>query len=101
MLSCQLYRQIYQLLQPYKNAELILIGSRSSRKIRQILWKYLTKLSQVKPILNGNDLQKLGYQPSPMYKQILDDLLAATLDGKITNKQEAKIFIQEKYPVLS
>ncbi|VEP15726.1 tRNA nucleotidyltransferase/poly(A) polymerase [Hyella patelloides LEGE 07179] len=93
----QLPSEIYQLLNSYKYVGLILLGVRSSPEIRKILWQYLTKLSQVKPILNGNDLKELGYKPSPLYKQMLNDLLAATLDSKITNQQEAEAFIKDKY----
>ena len=95
--DCQLPSQIYRLLHSYKDVDLILLAARSDRAIRQTIWQYLTRLSQVQPILNGNDLKKLGYKPSPQYKQMLDDLLAATLDNQITNRQEAEAFIQEKY----
>ena len=94
---CHLPSEIYQLLRPYKYVGLILLGVRSSQEIRSVIWQYLTKLSQVQPILNGNDLKELGYKPSPLYKQMLDDLLAVTLDGKISNPTEAKAFIKEKY----
>ena len=95
--DCQLSSQIYRLLNSYKDLDLILLAARSDRENRQIIWQYLTRLSQVQPILNGNDLKKLGYKPSPQFKQMLDDLLAATLDNKITNRQEAEAFIKEKY----
>ena len=96
-LYLQPYSKVYQILYPYKDAELILLGFKSSQQIRKVLWYYLTRLSKIKPVLNGNDLKEMGYKPSPLYKQILDDLLAATLDGKITNRQEAKDFIKKKY----
>jgi tRNA nucleotidyltransferase (CCA-adding enzyme) len=95
--QCQLSSTIYQLLRPYKEVTLILLGVRNSKAIRKTIWQYLTKLSQVQPLLNGKDLKVLGYQPSPLYKRILDDLLAATLDKVITNREEAKTFIQDKY----
>lgn len=95
--NCQLPSEIYQLLHPYKEAELILLGVRNSRLIRKIIWQYLTKLSQVQPILNGNDLKQLGYQPSPLYKEILNNLLAATLDKVINTREEAETFIKSKY----
>ena len=95
--DCQLPSQFYRLLHSYKYVDLILLAVRSDGKTRQTIWQYLTKLSQVQPILNGNDLKKLGYKPSPQYKQMLDDLLAATLDRKITNRHEAETLIRDKY----
>jgi tRNA nucleotidyltransferase (CCA-adding enzyme) len=58
----------------------------------------LTVWANVQPILNGNDLKKLGYKPGPQYRQILDDLLAATLDGEIKNKADAEKFLSQRYP---
>jgi tRNA nucleotidyltransferase (CCA-adding enzyme) len=49
-------------------------------------------------LLNGHDLKRLGYKPSPIFKQILDDLLTATLDGKIKDEEEAMKFLAENYP---
>ena len=89
--------QIYQFFRPYKYVGLILLAVRSPKAIRRIIWQYMTKLSKIKPLLNGNDLKTLGYKPGHIYKQILDDVLAATLDGEINNKAEAIAFVQEKY----
>jgi tRNA nucleotidyltransferase (CCA-adding enzyme) len=49
-------------------------------------------------LLNGNDLKKLGYKPSPIFKQILDNLLTATLDGTIKDESEAREFLAKHYP---
>ena len=89
--------QIYLLLSPYKPLSLILFAARSSKNIRRQVWHYLTHLSQVKPLLNGNDLKNLGFKPGPLYKQILDDVLAATLDGKISDRAMAQEYVKSKY----
>ncbi|MGD1921534.1 MAG: hypothetical protein ACFCAD_23160 [Pleurocapsa sp.] len=89
--------QIYQLLQSYKPLTLILFAARSRKNIRHVVWQYITKLSQVKPLLTGNDLKTLGYKPGKLYKQILDDVLAATLDGKIGDRATDKKYVQENY----
>ncbi len=97
--NCQLPSEIYQALHPYKHLSLILVAVRTSHRNRQILWHYLTKLSKTQAILNGNDLKKLGYKPSPIYKQMLEELLIATLDNKITNRTEAEALIRTKYNI--
>lgn len=89
--------EIYQLLSPYKPLSLISYAAQSNKKIRRFIWQYITVLSQVKPILNGRDLKTLGYQPGPLYKKILDDLLAATLDGKICDRSTAEEYVKTKY----
>jgi tRNA nucleotidyltransferase (CCA-adding enzyme) len=70
----------------------------SPRSLRHQIWEYLTVWSNVQPLLNGDDLKKLGYKPGPQYRQILDDILAATLDGVIKYKTEAEDFLAQHYP---
>ena len=61
---------------------------------------YLTVGRHIKSPLNGNDLKQLGYKQGRQYKQILDELLTARLDGKIGDSPgEAVQFLREKYPL--
>ena len=76
---------------------LILIALQSHRKIRRRIWQYLTNWGNIQPLLNGNDLKELGYKPSPQYKQMLDDLLTATVDGIIKDKAQAQEFLAQHY----
>ncbi|YAF95451.1 MAG: CBS domain-containing protein [Nodularia sp. CChRGM 3473] len=96
--QCQLPSQVAHLLQQYDLPMLILIALHSPRLLRRKIWHYLTVLTNVQPILNGNDLKQLGYKPGPQYRQILDNLLAATLDGVIKNRDEAEKFLAQHYP---
>jgi tRNA nucleotidyltransferase (CCA-adding enzyme) len=86
------------LLRQYKLPTLVLIAVHSSRAIRRKLWHYFTNLATVQAPLNGNDLKRLGYKPGPDYREMLDALLAATLDGVIQNEADAKMFLTKHYP---
>jgi len=97
LLRCDRPSQIYQLLKPYKYLSLILFAARNDKNIRCLMWQYITKLSQAKPLLNGNDLKNLGFKPGKLYKEILDDVLAATLDGKISDRLAAKEYVRTKF----
>ena len=97
--KCEKPSQVVKLLRKYDLPMLIFIALQSSRKIRKQIWHYLTVLSNVEAPLNGNDLKKLGYKPGPKYKQILDDLLAATLDGEVNDKSSAEEFLSNNYPI--
>ncbi|MBW4453556.1 MAG: CBS domain-containing protein [Nostoc indistinguendum CM1-VF10] len=90
--------QVVQLLRQYDLPMLILIALQSPQEIRHQIWKYLTVWTNVQPLLNGNDLKKLGYKPGPRYRQILDDIVAATLDGVIKHRAEAEEFLAQYYP---
>ncbi|BAZ45320.1 polynucleotide adenylyltransferase region [Chondrocystis sp. NIES-4102] len=97
LVECSSPSEIYQLLRPYKSLTLILFAARSNRDVRRLVWQYLTKLVSVKPLLNGNDLKSFGYSPGALYKQILDDVFAAYLDGKVNDFDSAKEYVLAKY----
>lgn len=97
MPECQLASQFYRLLAPYDLPMLILIAVQCPRWVRRRIWQYLTHWWTVKPLLNGNDLKQLGYKPGPKFKQMLDDLLVATLDKEICDRKSAEAFIKAKY----
>ncbi|MBO1347294.1 MAG: CBS domain-containing protein [Hormoscilla sp. GUM202] len=96
--DCQRPSQILQLLQPYDVATLILIAVGSSRSVRQKIWRYLTEFAQVKSPLNGNDLKQFGYQRGPQFKQMLDALLVAKLDGLVSDRASAEAYLAEHFP---
>ena len=90
--------QIAAILNPYSRTTLIVIGAKSDRPLRRLIWQYLTQWSQVKAPLDGNDLKQLGYKPGKQFKIILKQLLAATLDGHIHTKTDAKTFLKTTFP---
>jgi tRNA nucleotidyltransferase/poly(A) polymerase len=53
------------------------------------LWGYLTQWRHIPPLLSGKELRSLGYPPSRELGELLKTLHRATLDGKITDKQQA------------
>lgn len=97
---CQMPSQVVQLLHRYDLPTLILIAVKSPRLIRRSIWRYVTCWAKVQPPLNGHDLKTLGYKPGPQYRQILDHLLAAKLDGVIGDRTEAETFLLSNYPQL-
>lgn len=78
---------------------LILVAPRLPTQIRRHLWHYLTQWRHVKPLLNGRDLKQLGYRPGKAFRQILDALLSATLDGRICDRAQAEPFLKENFPL--
>ncbi|PSB55329.1 CBS domain-containing protein [Chamaesiphon polymorphus] len=87
--------QVVQLLKQFDLSMLILIAVRCrNRNIRRQIWRYLTVWAHIQPPLTGNDLRRLGYKPGPQYRQILDNLLAATLDGVVIDRDTAEAFIK-------
>ncbi len=89
--------QVVKLLRQYKLPTLALLAVKTPRQIRKLIWQYLIHWRNVQSPLNGNDLKALGYQPGPQYRQILDDLLTAKLDSKISDRAEAKNYLRSNY----
>lgn len=91
--------QVVRLLRQFDREMLILVAIRCPDifPIRRQIWQYLTVWSQTQPILNGNDLRKLGYQPGPQYREILDTLLMATLDRKVIDRSTAADFVRRSF----
>jgi poly(A) polymerase len=41
------------------------------------------------PLINGDDLATMGYQPGPIFKRLLDAVYDEQLEGRISTKQQA------------
>lgn len=93
--------QVVQRLGGIDRPTLILLGATVERSIRRQIWRYLTEWANIQPPLNGNDLKALGYLPGKQYKEILDALLTATLDGEVSDRLSAKQFVQLHFPLTS
>jgi poly(A) polymerase len=65
--------------------------------LRQFLER--TPPEQVRParLLGGDDLQDMGFQPGPLFAQILQSLEDAQLEGQVKTTGEAEKFVLEKY----
>jgi len=50
------------------------------------------------PLLSGGDLIAMGYAPGPLFKKILTALEDAQLEGELTTREEARVFVREKWP---
>ena len=97
--QCDRPSQCVHLLQTYDIETLILTSVRFPRQVGDRIWRYLTTWTHIKAPLNGNDLKQLGYRPGREYRTMLDTLLAATLDGEVSDRTTAKAFITNQYPL--
>ncbi|NEO84195.1 MAG: CBS domain-containing protein [Spirulina sp. SIO3F2] len=78
---------------------LVLLLTQLPRYQRRWLWRYLSQWSRMQPPLNGHDLAQLGYPRGPQYRVMLNDLLNATLDGNIKNREEAMAYLAAVHPL--
>jgi len=59
----------------------------------------VTPPEQVRParLLNGDDLLAMGFQPGPLFSQILQALEDAQLEGQIRTREEAQGYVLSKF----
>jgi len=80
--------QIYNLLKPLNIETIILMMIYAKEWQKKAIFNYLTKLKDIKPLITGEDLKKLGIQPGPVYRKILESILREKLQGRLLSKEE-------------
>jgi tRNA nucleotidyltransferase (CCA-adding enzyme) len=100
--DCELPSEIVRVLRTYQAAGRIseriapiIFAVKSSSDLRKIIWTYFTKWQQIKPLLTGNDLKSMGCPEGKTMGVILSQVRNATLDDKISTKEEAVVFAQK------
>jgi len=77
------------------------LASHKSLEIIEWLKNYLAEQQPEElnpaPLLSGDDLIEMGFQPGPAFREILNALEDAQLDGKINTKEEAKTFVLQNW----
>lgn len=61
---------------------------------------YLEKFRDVRPILRGEDLIRLGLEPGPRFKQILERLRAARLNGEVRSREDEEAVVRREFGAL-
>jgi tRNA nucleotidyltransferase (CCA-adding enzyme) len=80
---------IYQLLSPYPEEELLYALAQDRRKkVKTQISLYLAELSNKKIKISGNDLKRMGVKPGPALGKILKEVHLAVLNGVVKNKKE-------------
>jgi tRNA nucleotidyltransferase (CCA-adding enzyme) len=81
--------RIYQLLRGYSPRAILAFSvALDSSAARDNVKLYLDRLRWVRPTIRGEFLKSKSVEPGPVYRQILDRLLYARLDGKIRTASE-------------
>jgi tRNA nucleotidyltransferase (CCA-adding enzyme) len=89
--------EVYALLKGLSQEALTYTFARSSQKsVRQRIIFYLANLKNVRLSVSGRDLNRMGFEPSPLYQVALESLLKAKLDGLVRSREEELNFISER-----
>jgi tRNA nucleotidyltransferase (CCA-adding enzyme) len=66
-------------------------------ELRKAIGTFLTTKGRVRPFLGGDDLRALGIQPGPVYRDILNSLLYARLDGHVQSRDDELRFVRRRF----
>jgi tRNA nucleotidyltransferase (CCA-adding enzyme) len=91
-------KEIYTLFKPLPIEVLLYIMAKAEEKeVQKAISLFFTQLNAIKVSLRGKDLQELGIKPGPLYREILDALLVARLEGKIKTKEDELKYVEAHY----
>jgi tRNA nucleotidyltransferase (CCA-adding enzyme) len=90
--------EVFFLLNPLP-ADFLLyaMGRTEEEAVKKAISMYFTELKRVKVSLSGKDLKKMGFVPGPIYAEILQAVLRARLEGKISSRQEEIDLVLKRY----
>lgn len=86
---------VYRMLEKYSTEAInVVIIALEPSEARQRLQLYIEKLQQIQPILNGDDLKKMGITTGRKIGQILKELTNAKLDQRVRNRNEEERLVK-------
>jgi tRNA nucleotidyltransferase (CCA-adding enzyme) len=63
--------------------------------VKERLKNYLARSRHNKLLINGDDIKNLGFSPGPHFKEALDAVKDARLDGQLQTREEAISFVRQ------
>jgi tRNA nucleotidyltransferase (CCA-adding enzyme) len=91
--------QLYRWLKPLSiEAIVYLMAFSVAKESRQAISHYVTHLQDIKTSLNGRSLQKMGLSSGPHFTKILDALLTARLDGRVSDEHDEIALVRKRFP---
>jgi tRNA nucleotidyltransferase (CCA-adding enzyme) len=87
---------IYRGISVFK-MELILymMAATKNEALKRSISNYFTQLRHIETSIKGKDLKKLGLEPGPIYREILEAVLDGKLNGRIKTRSEELAFVKD------
>jgi tRNA nucleotidyltransferase (CCA-adding enzyme) len=60
-----------------------------------LISNYFTRLRHIHTSVTGKDLLKMGLEPGPIFKKILQNVLDAKLNGQLKTRNDELGFVKE------
>ena len=93
-------KEVYTLFGRLPTEVLLYIMAKTDRKeVQKAISLFFTKLKNMRITLRGKDLQGLGIPAGPIYREIMDTLLLARLDGKVKTRDDEIRYVRTHFLV--
>ena len=90
--------ELYQSLSGFKIELILYMLALSKRKpVKKAISFFYTQLRSVQIAITGQDLMQMGFKPGPLYKQVLQAVLEAKLNGRIENLDDELDFVKANF----
>lgn len=90
--------QVFRLLRDLEIEPLLyMVAKAEDQRVKRHLTQHITHYRQVRPELNGEDLKSLGMKPGPIFRETLDALRDARLDGWIRSREDEIAFVKARF----
>jgi tRNA nucleotidyltransferase (CCA-adding enzyme) len=91
---------LHRKLRPFHTETLLYIMASATREsIKQAISNYITRLRSVTTLLDGKYLKEIGVKPGPIYREILESLLDARLNGEVSTLLDEVEFVRKNWKV--
>ena len=81
--------ELYSRLQGFRlEVILYMMAVARQERVKKAIADYLTRLRFVSPSIQGRDLKAMGLTPGPIYREILQAVLDAKLNGQLTSRND-------------
>ena len=68
-------------------------------EIRRMMLETPAEVIRPAPLVNGHDLIEVGYSPGPSFKEMLDFVRDAQLEGRISSREEGLALVRDRFPL--
>jgi tRNA nucleotidyltransferase (CCA-adding enzyme) len=76
---------------------LALMARMERAELRKAIGDFLATTRHTRPMLRGDDLRALGLRPGPIYRDVLNSLLYARLDGHVQSRDDELRFVRRRF----
>lgn len=95
MLTDTTLGSLHRTLHTFSDEAILFVAASDKMKETDLIVNYVRKRRNLKVFLTGNDLKEYGLRPGPAFKDILHALEVATLQGEVTSKETATLWLEQ------